>query len=301
MHHTEELPIISIALCTYNGEKYLEEQLDSLVNQTYPNIEIIAVDDCSHDSTLSILKAYSAKHKNLSIYTNTTNLGYSKNFEKSVSLCKGEYISISDQDDIWNLDKLSVLYEHIGDNLLIYAKSKIINSQGEQTGQSSMDKSVPYFGNDPRVNILINFIWGHFVMFKKELIPLTFPLPEKVSYDWFLGVVALNYGRIKYLDRALVHHRRHEESATSIFRKNRKKNDKPHMLRHLLRGIVTLDNLKYESFFREMYALFEKDSFFTKIRLFFFLIKYRNVLLYVSKKGMLSKLNYLRQVAFRQM
>ena len=93
-------PLISIAIATYNGEKYLEEQLDSIYAQTYKNIEVIVTDDCSSDKTVEILKKYYKSH-GLKYVINETNLGFVKNFEKAISLCRGDYIALSDQDDIW--------------------------------------------------------------------------------------------------------------------------------------------------------------------------------------------------------
>ena len=115
-----KVPLISIALCTYNGEKYLREQLDTLVDQTYKNLEIIIVDDCSTDSTMQILEEYAEQYINIKVYQNKKNLGYIKNFEKALSLCLGEYIAMSDQDDSWALNKIEYLVGLIKDNQLIY-------------------------------------------------------------------------------------------------------------------------------------------------------------------------------------
>ena len=82
MNHQKENPLVSVVIATYNGEKFLAEQLDSIFNQSYKNIEVIAVDDASSDSTYNILKQYSLKYKNLKIFVNEKNLGYIKNFEK---------------------------------------------------------------------------------------------------------------------------------------------------------------------------------------------------------------------------
>src|SRR5688500_10348209 len=95
------IPLVSIALCVYNGEKFLREQLDSLVNQSYPNIEIIASDDRSTDASLLILQEYADRYPYFKFGQNEQNLGYVKNFEKVISLCSGDLIALSDQDDIW--------------------------------------------------------------------------------------------------------------------------------------------------------------------------------------------------------
>jgi len=93
-------PKISIALATYNGAQYLPALLDSLCNQNIHPDEIIAVDDCSTDSTIDILRTYSSKLP-IKIFQNSFNLGVNKNFEKAVKNCSGEYILICDQDDVW--------------------------------------------------------------------------------------------------------------------------------------------------------------------------------------------------------
>ena len=95
MQHVQN-PLVSIALCTYNGARYLQEQIDSILAQTYQNIEIIVVDDCSQDTTISILEHY-ANSANLKYVINEKNKGFVKSFERAISLCEGEYILLSDK------------------------------------------------------------------------------------------------------------------------------------------------------------------------------------------------------------
>lgn len=89
-------PLISVAMATYNGSRFLKEQLDSLLSQTYPNIEIIVVDDCSTDNTVEILKEYELKYNNIHICENEINLGVNQTFGKALKLTKGELIAICD-------------------------------------------------------------------------------------------------------------------------------------------------------------------------------------------------------------
>ena len=105
--------MISIALTTYNGEKFLKEQLDSILNQTYSDYELVVCDDCSTDSTRQILKEYEKKDKRINVFLNNNNLGFKNNFEKAISLCTGEYIALSDQDDIWDEKKLEILLKKV--------------------------------------------------------------------------------------------------------------------------------------------------------------------------------------------
>lgn len=106
--------MISIAMATYNGEKYLREQLDSILVQTISDFELIICDDCSNDSTRKILSEYAKKDSRIKVIFNEQNLGFVKNFEKTISFCNGEYIAFSDQDDIWLPNHLEVLLSEIG-------------------------------------------------------------------------------------------------------------------------------------------------------------------------------------------
>lgn len=98
---------VSVALCTYNGESYVSEQLDSILGQTVKVDEIVICDDGSTDRTMDILSAYQEYHPDLfRIFSNENNLGFIKNFEKAIKLCAHEIVVISDQDDVWEKDKI---------------------------------------------------------------------------------------------------------------------------------------------------------------------------------------------------
>ena len=101
--------ILSVALCTYNGEKYISKQLDSILSQYQRVHEIIIVDDCSSDGTIEILKKYASLNTEIKLYQNEATLGYLNNFEKAINLCSGDIIFLSDQDDIWFQEKTEKL------------------------------------------------------------------------------------------------------------------------------------------------------------------------------------------------
>src|ERR1700738_2723794 len=95
-------PIVSVALCTYNSGPYLKPLLESLLAQTWRPLEIVCSDDHSSDGTWEILEHYQSMHPYIfRIYRNEKNLGYIKNFERSLFLSKGEFIALADHDDIW--------------------------------------------------------------------------------------------------------------------------------------------------------------------------------------------------------
>ena len=96
--------MISVALACYNGENFIYEQIQSIINQTITDLEIIICDDKSTDNTIDII--HNIKDKRIKLYQNNIQLGVVKNFEKAISLCNGEYIALSDQDDVWVEKKL---------------------------------------------------------------------------------------------------------------------------------------------------------------------------------------------------
>ena len=114
---------ISIAMTTYNGERFLREQLDSLYRQSLMPTEIIVCDDASTDSTTSILEEYKQNH-GLTYFVNKARMGYNANFYQAISLCHGNYIALCDQDDVWKEDKLLKTYQTM--YLIIQHLSKML-------------------------------------------------------------------------------------------------------------------------------------------------------------------------------
>ena len=100
-------PKISVALCTYNGEKYLPAQLDSIISQSFPPYEIIIVDDGSSDDTLSVLKQYSMKYQNIHVFCNEERLGFIGNFSLAVSKTHGDYVALADMCQFLDEEQLA--------------------------------------------------------------------------------------------------------------------------------------------------------------------------------------------------
>lgn len=205
-------PLISIALCTYNGAKYLNEQLTSIVNQTYPNIEIVIVDDGSVDDTIAIIQTFKKSYDNIKLYQNIQNLGFNKNFEKAINLTTGDYIAISDQDDIWELNKLELLLDHIGDNWLIFSNSIFVDGQHNPLNKTLLKPTFELGKRDFRSLLFYNFVTGHTVLFKRSFISYVLPIPNSGYYDWWMGFIALYHQKIAYLNKNLTQHRIHSNS-----------------------------------------------------------------------------------------
>lgn len=201
-------------MCTYNGGKYLKEQLDSILWQSYPVDEIIIQDDCSADNTVEILRGYEKEYDNVHIYVNEKNLGFTDNFWSVLDRATNEYIAISDQDDIWLPDKIEKQMSEIGDRLLCGGRSVPFSTTGVPVRSDSRKP------NCHLLRAIFNgCIEGHTILVKRELLGMV-PVDrggQKYkfrAYDAILTIVAAAYESVVYINEPLVHHRRFIEAAT---------------------------------------------------------------------------------------
>lgn len=213
--HTAEGPsLVSIALCTYNGGAFLQEQLDSLLQQNYTNIEIIAVDDASTDGTWSILEKNASSDNRLKVFINEKNIGYNKNFEKAISLCSGQYIAISDQDDIWERDKIEKMMQQWPDGaLFVYSLSGDFYGSDFE-GRRPAPRVVYTPINDVHKLVFNSPVHGHACMFIKELFDCCTPFPEAIFYDWWMSMHAAATGTIGCIPETLTWHRVHDNNSS---------------------------------------------------------------------------------------
>jgi glycosyltransferase involved in cell wall biosynthesis len=295
------LPLISVALCTYNGEKFLIEQLDSLVYQTYKNLEIIVVDDCSSDRTINILNTYAVKYPFIKVYSNEVNLGYIKNFEKAILLCNGDFIALSDQDDIWDLNKITSQYNAIGDSMLIYHDSDFVDDAGKTLNKKMSDVVNMYEGDSFKPFMFFNCVSGHACLIKKELVSYCMPFPKTLFHDHWLAYTATNIGSIKYLNYALVKYRQHDSSDTNILKLERKEVKKEyHGVAKIKKCLVEINEMmafkfnKDQQFLQKLYSLnTTRLNQYLCFGLVLFMYFHFKRLLYISKKSTPSKLNFV--------
>lgn len=203
---------VSIVLCTYNGAKYLSEQLDSILAQTYPLHEIIIQDDNSTDETVNIIYEYASKYSLIKFFENNSAHGVNGNFISAMQRATGDYIAISDQDDIWETDKIENQMKSIGKNLLCSGFSCPFSTDG----------SFAYFDHRKRnVNVVrMCFLGlpGHTLLLRRELINMLPPLEHSIfkysMYDAALSIVAAAHKNIVFIDKILVNFRRHSAATT---------------------------------------------------------------------------------------
>lgn len=203
--------LVSIALCTYNGGEFIGQQLDSILNQTHRNLEIIIADDCSTDDTFKIVKRYANKDSRVQCYKNEVNIGFNKNFEYAIKLTTGDYIAICNQDDIWLPQKIERLLNEIGNKWLIFSNLSYIDDQGKviEGGTSIIFDPAAY---NYKSILLANFVTGHTVLFKREFVSYFSPVPLDGFFDWWFGFVAIYHRQITYLGENFTEHRIHDAS-----------------------------------------------------------------------------------------
>jgi len=288
-------PLVSIALCTYNGEKFLAGQLDTLINQTYKNIEIIAVDDCSTDNTYAILQEYAAKYPVFTVYRNSRNVNFLKNFEIALSRCKGELIALCDQDDLWHPQKIELQVAAIGSNMVIYHDSEFIDEDSRLMGIKMSDSHNFYSGDEPGVFLLGNCVSGHAMLFKRELLKHALPFANNSYHDWWLTYVAVNIGTIDFIPQCLVKYRRHERSSTVndiLTESQRLKQDIK-----WLEFCAAYSNNKRPQFVMELLKLYKKRTIsVTSIRLGRFLKHNIHTLFYIHKTSPKDKLRKVHKL-----
>jgi glycosyltransferase involved in cell wall biosynthesis len=222
----EKIHQISVALCTYNGEKYLHKQLDSIFNQTVPVNEVVVVDDVSTDNTIDILNEYAAKYPGVfNIVRNKKNIGARKNFEKALYLCKGDIIFLSDQDDSWDQQKVQKIITHFSshaDDKVVFTNASFIDDNDQPLSSSLWDvnvftKEIIKYATDKDnlLRYLLKYgkiVTGATVAIKKDFLDkiLPFRLMHKLWHDGWIAVVAAHYHALGFIDEPLIKYRLHQ-------------------------------------------------------------------------------------------
>ncbi|NUA29697.1 glycosyltransferase family 2 protein [Cupriavidus basilensis] len=226
MRHREECdrkPLVSVALATYNGERYLPEFLASLANQTMREFEVVASDDCSTDGTEDVLKNNNLC-LSIRVFSSATRLGIVGNFSKALVSCKAKHIALADQDDFWHPDKLEKMMRRMrdlerlhGDSIpiLVFSDINVVDSELLSLGES-------FFRNGRKSSnckklsdfLLSNHIPGCSMLINRALLDRSSPVPDAARmHDWWISMVAASFGVISYLDESLMDYRQHDGNA----------------------------------------------------------------------------------------
>ena len=215
---------VDILLATYNGEKYIREQLDSLINQTHSNFNLIIQDDCSKDNTVEILKKYVQKDNRISFNINKENIGYIKNFEGLLNRVDSEYFMLCDQDDVWLPEKIEVSLKKIMETNsdLVFTDLQVVDESlspmmSSLIRHSNTLKNILVY-NDYRLIYLRNCVTGCTILTKKKFICKFIPIPIKfpMIHDWWMTLIVGLNGKIQYIDRPLIKYRQHGKNQVGI-------------------------------------------------------------------------------------
>ncbi|MCY7421576.1 MAG: glycosyltransferase [Chitinophagaceae bacterium] len=294
-------PTVSIVMCTYNGAMFLEEQLQSLVQQTYPIQELLVFDDASVDGTPAILKRFADEYNFIQLHINPKNIGFNKNFEQALKAANGDLIAICDQDDIWVDTKIEKMVKGWKPKCpLIYCGAlSFVNEVPQQYSLHPLYRQ--FEGTDARKIFLRNTVSGHALLIKKSFLPLVLPFIEDVMYDWMMAVTAACNGGVQFYPEVLVFQREHRNNATLQSGKQQTIAQqriafKKQRIEHLQAFIKIPGMPSQHALFAEKLATLltnsMKHNFY--FHLFSFLLKHRNILFNYKKRkiGFISHIKH---------
>lgn len=215
----EEQIRVSVAMAVFNGERYMREQIDSILCQLEDNDELVISDDGSTDSSLQILQEYQKNDSRIRLIKGPGK-GIKKNFEHAITLTRGQYIFLADQDDIWHKNKVDDVLNTFKeqDVCLVVHDSKVF--EGEDTGNITVESFFDYRGSKAGVlkNIIKNSYIGCCMAFRRSVKEIILPIPPKIEmHDQWIGVLSdYAFGKSAFLREPLLLYRRHGENSSSM-------------------------------------------------------------------------------------
>lgn len=204
---------VSIALATYNGEQYLEEQLDSFLRQTRLPDELVICDDGSTDNTASIVEAFSKRAPfSVRFEKNPENIGYSRNFEKCISLCTGDIIFLSDQDDVWLPEKVS----RVEGEFAARPECEVVINDQLITDENLRSTGQTIFENTRKLGFDEEWLSaGCCTAISKEFAEVALPMPSSlVAHDGWIHRLASSLGVRVVINEVLQYYRRHSTNTS---------------------------------------------------------------------------------------
>lgn len=249
--NTHKAPTVSVVMATYNGEKYIREQMDSILAQTYPFTEIIVQDDCSTDHTVDILREYAAKDNRVHLFVNDKNKGFNSNFLDACLKAKGDFIAISDQDDVWFPTKLEKQMAAIGNYPICYSSYY----HGSVNDPTQCRLRQDYLVTPERA-VFCEPVVGHTMLIRKQFIRRADNWHAYEPYDkWFTLQAALT-GGMTFVNEPLNWHRDHSTSYSHRLAKEKGK-ARTSFFRTCREGYKRLKALKQQPTWRSYFSHIE--------------------------------------------
>ena len=209
---------ISVCMATRNGEKYIKEQLESILKQLNQEDEVVISDDSSNDGTVQIINQFGDER--IRFFKNNA-FHPAFNFENALKRATGDIIVLSDQDDIWLDQKISVIRENFLQTSspfhLVVLDGEIIDANGEVIGKSIFEKINS--GGGVLKNLYDNTYLGCCMAFSRQLLDIALPFPKRIPmHDMWLGLLAQLFGTVEFLNVKTIRYRKHSESTTDFRR-----------------------------------------------------------------------------------
>lgn len=202
---------ISVCIATYNGEKYIKEQLVSILSQIGFADEVIISDDCSSDSTLAIIEQMDDERIKVLSGTKYSSLIF--NFENALKNASGDYVFLSDQDDIWLPDKVKTCVNYLQEYDLVVSDATVVDKSLSVINKSFFNYRSPLKGFF--CNIIRNPYLGCCLAFKRNVLKGALPFPEKIAmHDIWIGLYAETFHNTFFIDQQLILYRRHGNNAS---------------------------------------------------------------------------------------
>ena len=215
---------VSVALCTYNGAAYLEEQLLSILGQSLRPHEIVVSDDGSTDETLAVLErvavAWRADGIDIVVLRNITALGVTANFEQALAACSGDLIALCDQDDVWWPERVECMVAEFTRRpalQMVHADARLVDALGvplgstlfQTLGVSDGDRAAVHAGHAIDAYLRRNIVTGATMMVRRELVERSRPFPAAWVHDEWMAMVAASTGLVDLVEKPLTDYRQH--------------------------------------------------------------------------------------------
>lgn len=236
---------ISVAIATYNGEKYIREQLISILEQLDENAEVVISDDGSTDKTIEIIQSLNDQRITI-LHNNSDKKGPTENFENALKRVTGDIVFLADQDDVWLNNKVSVMSKQLERYYLVVCDCKVTDQNLNVTHTSFFE--LINAGPGLMKNIIRNTYHGCAMAFRKEVLEIAVPFPKHIPmHDMWIGFVAELFFNPHFIKDKLLLHRRHNNNASSASAKSKHNFTQKFMFRfNLLRYIPLLIKRKLQ-------------------------------------------------------
>lgn len=210
-------PKISVAMAVYNGEKYLKEQMDSILYQLSDEDELVVSYDNSSDKSLDILTSYSQVDSRVKLFRNIYQPGVVKNFQNAIEHAMGDIIFLSDQDDVWKPNKIETVMNEFSSPVIAAVVHDAYLTDGNLKLKSSSTFNLRGGARESAIGNLVRLSFiGCCMAFRAEYIPVIIPIPTiHRSHDWWIGtLLACGKTKLKAIKEPLIYHRVHDNNAT---------------------------------------------------------------------------------------